>query len=186
MQQRKPPAAPSDGSKEQGRHKLARYMVMFAYLWAMFMLFEIYDYAVAGERQLPFEKSGLGLINALVLPGLMLIADDLRHTSWLKTKPVIVLIALRSIYFVVLFIVIDVCEKFLIGAFHNEDVADSLPTYGGGGMLNIVLVGFFIAFTLIPFFAWEEIALSLRDERLGEVLFGSHSERQRRTKGRDR
>jgi hypothetical protein len=153
-------------------------MVMFAYLWAMFMLLGIYDYAVAGERPLPFEKSGLGLINALALPGLMLIASDLRHTNWLRTKPLIVPIALRSTYFFILFIVIDVCEKFLIGAFHNEDVADSLPTYGGGGVLRIVLIGFFIAFTLIPFFVSEEIALSLRDERLGEVLFGRSASAQ--------
>ena len=179
MQQRQRLIAPADGPKEQGRHKLTRYMAMFAYLWALFMLFEIYDYAVFAERQLPFEKWGLGLINALALPGLMLIADDLWHTNWLRTKPLIVSIALRSIYFAFLFIIINVCEKFLIGVFHNEDVADSLPTYGGGGVLSIVLIGFFIAFTLIPFFMWEEIALSLREERLGEVLFGSHLERER-------
>jgi hypothetical protein len=158
MPQRMHLVPPADGPKDQGRHKLTRFMAMFAYLWAIFMLFEIYDFAVSGERQLPFEKWGLGLINALALSCLMLIADDLRHTNWFKTKPLIVSIGLRSVYFAILFIVIDVCESFLIGAFHNEDVANGLPTYGGGGVLQILLIGFFIAVTLIPFFAWEEIA----------------------------
>ena len=40
---------------------------MFAYLWVMFLLFQMHQYVVLAKQHIPFTQFGVGLANALVL-----------------------------------------------------------------------------------------------------------------------
>jgi hypothetical protein len=84
----------------------------------------------------PFEKCGLGvgLVNALVLAKVMLVADDLRLGEWRgrqqRQQPLIYPVVLRSILFAVVFIVFDIIEKMLIGVFQGKAVTQTIETPG--------------------------------------------------------
>ena len=60
---------------------------MFADLWAMFLLFQIHQYVVLAQHHIPFTQFGVGLLNALVLAKVMLVADDLRLGEWRGRRP---------------------------------------------------------------------------------------------------
>ena len=68
--------------KARALHEFASFATMFAYLWVMFLLFQIHQYVVLAQQQIPFTRYGIGLVNALVLAKVMLVADDLRLGEW--------------------------------------------------------------------------------------------------------
>ena len=144
---------------------------MFAYLWAMFLLFQVHQYVVLAQRQIPFEQYGVGLVNALVLAKVMLVADDLRLGEWHGQRPLIYPVLLRSILFAIVFIVFDVIEKMLIGVLHGKAVADSIETFGGGGILGGTLVAIIIAIALVPFFAFVELSRLMDPGELTRIFF---------------
>jgi hypothetical protein len=73
--------------KARALHEFARFATMFAYLWAMFLLFQIHQYVVLAQHHIPFTQFGVGFLNALVLGKVMLVADDLRLGEWRARRP---------------------------------------------------------------------------------------------------
>jgi hypothetical protein len=53
----------------------------------MFALFQAHQYVVLARHQIPFTQLGVGLVNALVLAKVMLVADDLRLGEWRGRRP---------------------------------------------------------------------------------------------------
>ena len=117
--------------KARALHEFARFATMFAYLWAMFLLFQIHQYVVLAQHQIPFTQFGVGLVNALVLAKVMLVADDLRLGEWRGRRPLMYPVLMRSVLFAIVFIVFDIIEKMVIGAVHGKAVAQSIETPGG-------------------------------------------------------
>lgn len=120
--------------KAKALREFTRFATMFAYLWVMFFLLQLHQYVILAQRHIPFEQYGVGLINALVLAKVMLVADDLRLGEWRGRRPLIFPVLLRSILFAIVFIIFDIIEKMLIGVWHGKTVADSIETFGGGGI----------------------------------------------------
>jgi hypothetical protein len=56
--------------------------------------------------------------------------------------------------FAVVFIVFDIIEKMVIGVLRGKAVADSIETFGGGG----ILVAIIVAIALVPFFGFVELS----------------------------
>jgi hypothetical protein len=157
--------------KARALHEFARFATMFAYLWAMFVLFQIHQYVVLAQHHIPFTQFGVGLLNALVLAKVMLVADDLRLGEWRGRRPLIYPVLLRSVLFAVVFIVFDIVEKMLIGVFHGKAVAENIETPGGGGILGVILVAIIIAVALVPFFAFVEVSRLMDPGELTRIFF---------------
>ncbi|MFO1146728.1 MAG: hypothetical protein U1E62_00020 [Alsobacter sp.] len=158
--------------KELARHEFIRFFVLFVYLWAMFLLFELHQYVVLSTYKIPVESWSIGFFNALVLAKVMVVADEVRFKTFLRDRPLFIAIIGRSVVFAILFIAVDVLEKILLGYFHGQAIAQSIPTYGGGGLVGRMVVGIIIAISLIPYFAFREIDIKLGKGRLSEILFG--------------
>jgi uncharacterized membrane protein YvlD (DUF360 family) len=158
--------------KELAKHEFIRFFVLFLYLWAMFLLFELHQYVVLSTYHLPIESWSIGFFNALVLAKVMMIADGVRSKTFLRNRPLFIAILGRSIAFAILFVAVDVLEKALMGWLRGQPMAESVPAYGGGGLAGKMVVGVIIAVSLIPYFAFREIDIKLGEGRLSEILFG--------------
>ncbi|MCP8939403.1 hypothetical protein NK718_12835 [Alsobacter sp. SYSU M60028] len=162
--------SPARNLKERARHEAIRFTILFLYLWAMFLLFELHQYVVLSTYDIPFESWGLGLVNALVLAKVMVVAENIRFDSPVRSHPLVVQIVLKSIAFAILFIVVDTLEKVLVGTIHGKTLASSIPQFGNGGILARVIVGIILAVSLIPFFAFEEVGATLGRGQLSAIL----------------
>jgi hypothetical protein len=162
---------PKSGLKAKALHEFARFATMFAYLWAMFLLFQVHQDVVLAQHKIPFTQYGVGLLNAVVLAKVMLLADDLRLGEWRGRRPLIYPVLLRSILFAIVFIAFDVVEKVLVGVFRGKAVAESIETFGGGGILGGILVAIIIAIALIPFFAFVEVSRLMEPGELARIFF---------------
>jgi hypothetical protein len=161
------------GLKEKALHGAVRFAGMFVYLWSMFILFQLHEYVVLAQHGISFTRLGFGLVNAFVLAKVMMFADEMKLGAWRGHRPLAHHILFRSVLFAAVFILFDIAEKLLVGAFQGKSMAESLPTFGGGGMLGTFLVGIFISVALIPFFSFVEISRAMGPGKFANLLFTS-------------
>lgn len=154
----------------RAKHGLSRFVIMFLYLLVAFTLFQVHEYVVLAEHQIPYTRYGFAIVNALVLAKVMLVADELRLGDWFPRHPLLYPIFIRSALFAAVFIVFDIAEKVVIGLFNGQSLATSIPTIGGGGVLGSVLIGAILAVALMPFFAFTELSKILGPGVLKRVL----------------
>jgi hypothetical protein len=170
----------SDLHTESRGHKLARragdemrrFLVLFLYLWVLFGLFVLNKRIILHQEGIGFAAHGFAFINALILAKVMLVAEDLNLGHWLDRRPLIYPILHDAILFTILFIAFHVLEEVVVGLFHGETIADSIPAIGGGGIGGLLCVAVICFVSLIPFFAFRNFSRALGAERLRALLFG--------------
>jgi hypothetical protein len=167
----------SDGwskAKKVVARKVRRFLLMFLYLWALFLLLALNEEIVLRQRGISFSTQSFGFINALVLAKVMLMAEDLDLGRWRQRRPLIYPILYESLLLTALFICFHVVEHVAIGLFKGESLAASVPHIGGGGLVGLACVAVILFVTLIPFFAFKHVSRELGEARLRAMLFGAN------------
>jgi hypothetical protein len=70
-----------DGFKAKAGREIVHFLIIFAYVWMMVLLFQIHRFVILAENQIPIDSFGLGLINALVVAKVILIGDRFRLSA---------------------------------------------------------------------------------------------------------
>ena len=143
---------------------------MVIYLWLILALFAIHRSIVLAEEHYNYQAQGFAIVNALILAKVMLIGEDLNLGSRFREKPLVYSILYKSLVFAVFFICFHIFEEVVVGMFRGKTVAQSLPAIGGGSLQGIVSVGAIVFVSLIPFFAFREIARVIGKRELWSLL----------------
>lgn len=159
--------------RERALDETGRFIVMFIYLWAIFLLFVLDEDIVFRQRGISFSAQGFAFFNALVLAKVMLVTEDLNLGRWLKRRPLIYPILHDSLLLTAMFICFHIVEHAIIGLVKGETLAASIPHIGGGGLAGLACVAVILFIALIPFFACKYVSRELGKGRLRAMLFGS-------------
>lgn len=160
--------------RERAVEEAKRFLAMFVYIWMWSVLFEVHQWVVL--RQVGTRAAitlGFAFFNALVLAKVMLIAEDLKLSRWLRPEPLIYPILGEGLIFSVVFIVFHVVEHVVIGFFKGETVAASVPVIGGGGILGLLSVTLIYFVALVPYFGFRHVSRELGKGRLNAMLFSA-------------
>ena len=170
--------AKSAGSEERKRtlvvrgvEEFRRLVAMFLYLWVVFGVVVIAELIGLAQHELNYTFYGFAALNALILAKVMLIAEDLDVARGFEEKPLIYPIVYKSIVFSIVFLCFHALERILVGVWHGQTIAESVPAIGGGGAKGLFLVEIVATVLLIPFFAFREIGRALGKEELHAMLF---------------
>ncbi|WDZ81956.1 hypothetical protein PWG15_34245 (plasmid) [Ensifer adhaerens] len=174
-------AANQGGSPEhRARHLRDRavaeakhFLVLFLYLWVLFGLFVLNERIILHQHKVDFVSHGFAVFNAFILAKVMLIIEDMNLGRWLDNRPLIYPILYNSLIFSTLFILFHVIEEKVVSIAWGEPVSASIPNIGGGGIAGIACVSVILFFSLIPFFAFRNLARALGLERLNSMLFST-------------
>lgn len=168
--------APKRSLKARLYDELRKFLMIFAYLWLVFFVFLVHEWAVLASNHISFRFYGLAVVNALVLSKIMLIAEALKFAERLDDKPLVYPIALKSISFSALLMVSYVVEEIVVGLFHGKNVAESFPQVGGGGLVGVLTIGAILCIALVPFFGFREIARVIGEAEFRSVMLGPAKE----------
>lgn len=162
-----------------------RYLALAVYLVIVFgtlILFSLNIYARLdedGRHYSSFHFYALGLLNALVLAKLMLVAEMTKLGSHsfghrLQQGPLIYSILYQALLFAVVLVMLNVLEELLVGAWHGKALEEVLPEIAGGprGLATLAWV-MFVA--LIPYFAFRELSRALGGSRLRALLWSNRA-----------
>ena len=169
--------------KARAIHEAKRLLAMFLYLYILFGLFNLHEYIVLTQHQIEFTNYGIALINAWIFAKVMLVAEDLHLARGFEGRSLIYPVIFKAFVFMVVFICFLVLEHVLVGLWKGETIAESIPAIGGGGLAGIASVGIIMAFALMPYFAYREIARVIGEEELRALILkrGAKVDKAQRT-----
>jgi len=173
------PARPEGSGQETRTHKLQvraigagkRYLGIFLYLYVVFALFNMHEYIVLTQRGIDFTHYGFAAVNAFVMAKVLLIGEELHLGEYFEDRPLIYPVLLSSFLFGIVLIVFHIIEYVIGGLLHGQTMLASIPSFGGGGLIGILMVGTIISVTLIPFFALRYIRRLIGGPELYALLF---------------
>jgi hypothetical protein len=160
------------GLKARLYEEVKRFLMIFAYLWLVFVVFLVHEWIVLANNHIGFKFYGLAAINALVLSKIMLVAEELGFAERFEHRPLIVPIVYKSVLFSALLVAAYILEEIIVGLFHGKGVSESLPALGGGGLVGTLCVAAILCIALIPFFAFREIALVVGEAEFRTLMLG--------------
>lgn len=146
--------------KEWAIDEARRYAVIVAYLWVLFVIFELHKLIILRQHNIGYElgyKIGFAVVNALVTGKVILVAETLRTVDRFKEKPLIYPILFKSAIFSAIVVCFEFVEEVVVGLFHGKSIAQSIPDIGGGGVQGILMVGVIMFVVLTPFIAVGEL-----------------------------
>ena len=146
-------------------------LAIVLYLWVIFGIYVLCETVGVARQHIHFLSHGLALINALALSKVLLVAEDLDFAGRLKSGPLIYPILYKALAFAVLLVAAHIGESMLIGLWHGESVARSVPLVGGGTLKGFVCVVALMFVALIPFFAFREVGRAIGEDKLWDMLF---------------
>lgn len=152
--------------------ELRRFLMIFAYLWLVFLVFLVHEWIVLADNHIGFRFYGLAAINALVLSKIMMIAEELGYAERFDNRPLIIPIIYKSVLFSVLLVAAYILEEVGVGLFHGKGASESFPELGGGGVIGTFCVMALLCVALVPFFAFKEIAHKLGEAEFRSLMLG--------------
>lgn len=155
--------------REVAMRELRSFLILFAYLWILLGLFVLNETLVARAHDLTLALQGFALINALVLAKVMLIVEKLELARWLRHRPIIVVIPYEAGICTLFFLGFHVLERWLVSLLRGPGGAEQ--GIGGGGLVGVLLVAVILFVSLLPFFAFKNVARVIGVERMRQVLF---------------
>jgi hypothetical protein len=157
--------------KERVIREFIRFWILALYLWLLFGLFVLNQAIVYRQEGFELAFHGFAVLNALILAKVMLVFEELEVARWLKGRPLIMTILFEAALCTALFVVFHVVERLVVAAFRGEAMATSVPAFGGGGLFGLVIVALIIFVSLLPFFAFKNIARAIGPSGMKEILF---------------
>ena len=130
---------------------------MFLYLWVLFALFTYHKAIVLAQYHIDYKPFGVAIINAFILAKVLLLAEKMDLGAKLRKKPLVYPVLQKSILLAIIFILFNIAETVAKGLWKGKALADSMPKFGGGSPLEIVVVAMILTVALIPFFAFREV-----------------------------
>ncbi|MGA7242381.1 MAG: hypothetical protein WBX19_04320 [Terracidiphilus sp.] len=144
--------------KEKASEEIKSFTGIFLYLWVVFGLLSLHKTLVLSQHHLNYEEHAFAIINALIFAKVVLIGDYFHLGARFDRKPLIYPILYNSLIFTVFLICFHIAESVLVGMWHGNTMADSLPPMflaGPRGILSVGIMGFIVLF---PFFGFREVA----------------------------
>lgn len=164
--------SPPPDFKAKAAEEFRRFLGLFIYLWILFGVFALNQGIVMREQGVPWAMEGLAFVNALIFSKVMMLFEMFDPGAWLRRRPLIYPILYESFLLMVLFLVVHVAERVLVGAIHGKTVAESLPDIGGGGLAGMLSASVIVFVALTPFFALRNLSFALGRARLMALMFG--------------
>ena len=157
--------------KQRAIHEVRSFLFLFFYLWILLGLFVLNQALVEREHGGTIAFQGFALFNALVLAKVMLVVERLELARWLRGRPVILVILYEAVICTLFFLVFHVIEKLVMAKLSGHALAAGALGVGGGGFTGTAIVAVILFVSLLPFFAFKNVARAIGMDRMWQILF---------------
>jgi hypothetical protein len=157
--------------KGRAFEEFKRFIVIFLYLWVVFGLLSIHKSLVLSQRHLDQQEHTFAIINAFIFAKVLLVGEQLHLGRRFENKSLIYPILHKCFIFTVVLISFHIVESVVVGVWHGNSVADSIPPMFGWNPKGLLAVGVMCFVLLLPFFGFREIARVMGNKEMRRLLF---------------
>jgi hypothetical protein len=115
---------------ERLREELQRYLAISAYLFAAFCALLFLRSVLMGRSDGTLLLLGTAAGKALILGKFILIGEAARIGTRIRARTLLQLIAIRSVLFLLLLVVLTIVEEIVVGQVHGRSVAEVMGEFG--------------------------------------------------------
>jgi len=155
--------------KERALSELEKYAIITVYLWLLFALFSLHRQLVLGHGVSVWHQ-GFAIVNALVFGKVILIGEALDVGKVLERRALVWVVFGKSLIFAILLLAFHIAEEAIRAWFVGQPLSASFADFGGS-LPSLVTTAAIFFVTLIPFFAFQEMARVLGSGALWNLFF---------------
>ncbi|QYZ69989.1 hypothetical protein [Neotabrizicola shimadae] len=145
-------------------------LILFLYLWVLFGLFVLNEVAFDREHQNHAALQGFALINALALTKAMMLVEHMELSGRLSHLPKIYSILFDAAFCAAAFMIVHVVERVALGLFQGQSFSASMPVFGGGGSIGVLIIALIAFVSLLPFFTFKAVARAFGPDKVRAAL----------------
>ncbi len=157
--------------KEKASEEFRRFLVIFLYLWVVFGLLSIHKSFVLSQHNLDYPEHAFAIVNAFVFAKVLLIGEHFQLGTRFKDKPLIYPIVHKCFIFTIVLLSFHIVESILVGLWHGDSIASSLPAMSETPLKNLLAVSIMSFVVLLPFFGFREIGRVVGRKELWALIF---------------
>ncbi|HTC10419.1 MAG TPA: hypothetical protein VK726_16770 [Acetobacteraceae bacterium] len=168
--------AMGDGSKSgetlgrKARNELIHYALISLYLYICFGAMLFYRMAFLHAAGVSYAPYGVAAVKALILAKFLLLGQIARLGDHYIRRRVIYVILHKSLLFLLLLFVLSEIEDAVVGMLHGQAIRTLVTELGGAALLQTLATTVIMLLILMPYIAFREIAASLGEDRLLQLL----------------
>ena len=156
---------------ERLREELQRYLAISAYLFLAFCALLFLRSELLGRSESALLLLGLAAGKALILGKFILIGEAARIGTRIRARTLLQLIAIRSVLFLLLLVVLTIVEEIIVGRFHGRSVAEVMGEFSARSA-EITVRCVVMLMLLLPFVTMTEMDRVLGRGTLLRLLKG--------------
>ncbi len=168
-------ASPSSSRnwKQSLKHELGEYFINVAYLTVFFTAYVLYRRMILAEYEIQLQDYFTGIIKALVIAKVIMLAAFLRVSRKFENKPLVIPVLYKSLLFTLCVVLFDLLEKTISGWIHTGSLSLAMTALGEEHLNGAWIASIFLVFvTFIPFFALKEMSRVFGAEKFRQMFFG--------------
>jgi hypothetical protein len=150
--------------------ELREFLVITVYLYIYFGALIYFKSAILHAHGVDFAPWGIAIVKALICAKFVLVGRMFHLGERYKDLPLIWPTLYQSFVFMVLLVVLNALEEFVVGFIHHRSTADIIAGINGGTLDQVMAESFLGMLILIPFFAFRSLGELLGERNLVRVF----------------
>ena len=142
---------------QKARDELRHYALVAGYLYVCFAALLLYRAALLQQDGLAALPHGFAVIKALVIGKFLLIGDAVGLGQRVTTATLASRIAIRSLLYFALLLVLTMIEELVVGLVHGRTVAQIAAELNGQSPQEILAKCLIMLLVLIPLIAFQQL-----------------------------
>lgn len=155
------------GVKERVISEARQFFAVFAYVWLLLAVFDLYRSVVLSDANIVQHQS-FAILKALAFAKILFVAEEMGLGERFKDKPLIWPMLFKSALFAVLLMTFNLLEKAIEHKFWPHAAGDEINMIS---LKTVLSVGFVMFVALIPFFGLRELGKVLGASQIYELFF---------------
>jgi hypothetical protein len=161
--------------------EVREFTVIAVYLWICFTALAYLKFAILQAHGIAFAPFGFAAIKALICAKFASLGHALHLGERFKKQALIWPVLHKSLIFLLLLLVLNVCEEVFVGWMHGRSLADSISEIGGGTRDQQIATTIIMLLILIPFFMFRVLSEVVGERTMVRLFFEPRRPRDERT-----
>ena len=161
--------------KAKLRQGIESYLLISLYLWVALGSFTIYRRLVLAEQGITYLHYGVALIEALIIAKVVVVGRVFGYGRRFEDAPLALPVIYKSVMFALLVMGFSVIEHLVSAWYHGQGLQGVLDSISSVKLSSVGARVLLLTVTLVPFFAFFEVARVLGGDRM-RALFTTRRE----------
>ena len=162
--------------KQKIRAGFEAYIIIAIYFWVALGSFTIYRRLVLAETGISYLHYGIALVEALIIAKVVLIGRVFGYGRRFEDAPLALPVLYKSVMFALLVLGFAVVEHLVSAWYHQKGVQGVFESIAAVKLTEVGARVLLLTVTLVPFFAFFEVARVLGSDRMRALFITRREE----------